>query len=131
MREPDGSESAAEAERRFIEDLTVRGEAVPSGTDPVPPGATHEIVAERGGLPSAVRRRRFTFAGDLDGVSPEHEEQPVAVVFFDLGETLGSPVLSPPPIHLVGFEVFDFTTRVLRKLRRRRLRLGVISNTGD
>jgi haloacid dehalogenase-like hydrolase len=131
MGDRDESETAAEAERRFIEDLMVRGEAVPSGTDPVPPGATHEIVEERGGMPSKVRRRRFTLSGDLDSDSPETPEQPVAVVFFDLGETLGSPVLSPPPIHLIGFTVFDFTIAVLRKLHHRKLRLGVISNTGD
>ena len=54
-----------------------------------------------------------------------------AVVFFDLGDTLGTPVLSPPPYHLVGFNVFPFAQSVLGELQRRGLRLGVISNTGD
>ena len=55
----------------------------------------------------------------------------VSVVFFDLGATLGTPVLSPPPVRLTGFDVFDFAVPVLDELRDRGLRLGVISNTGD
>jgi FMN phosphatase YigB (HAD superfamily) len=55
----------------------------------------------------------------------------VTTVFFDLGDTLGRPVLSPPPIHLAGFEAFDFAAPVLAGLAGRGLRLGVISNTGD
>ena len=51
--------------------------------------------------------------------------------FFDLGDTLGTPVLSAPPVHLIGFDVFDFTAPVLDDLGGRGgLRLGVISNTG-
>lgn len=49
-----------EAERRFVEDLVVRGEAVPEGTEPLPPGATHEVVEECDGAPHKVRRRRFS-----------------------------------------------------------------------
>jgi haloacid dehalogenase-like hydrolase len=140
MSEPDRPETAAEAERRFVEDLVVRGEAVPEGTDPLPSGATHEIVEERDGVPSKVRRRRFSHSDDLDPPGPGPDPDPgpepmaapqIAAVFFDLGATLGSPVLSPPPIHLVRFEVFDFTVPVLDELRGRGLRLGVISNTGD
>lgn len=56
---------------------------------------------------------------------------PITTVFFDLGATLGKPVLSPPPIHLVGFDVFDFAVPTLDELESRGLRLGVISNTGD
>jgi bacterial leucyl aminopeptidase len=55
----------------------------------------------------------------------------ISTVFFDLGDTLGTPVLSPPPAHLVGFEVFAFTTTILKELQANSLRLGVISNTGD
>jgi hypothetical protein len=50
---------------------------------------------------------------------------------FDLGATLGSLVLSPPPVHLTGFELFEFALPVPGDLRRRRLRPGVTSNTGD
>jgi len=52
-------------------------------------------------------------------------------VFFDLGDTLGTPVLSAPPVHLIGFTVFDFAVPVLQKLSDAGLRLGVISNTGQ
>jgi beta-phosphoglucomutase-like phosphatase (HAD superfamily) len=55
----------------------------------------------------------------------------ITTVFFDLGATLGSPILSPPPVHLIGFDVFEFALPVLDDLRGRGLRLGVISNTGD
>jgi FMN phosphatase YigB (HAD superfamily) len=54
-----------------------------------------------------------------------------AVIFFDLGATLGAPVLSSPPVHLTGFTLFDFAVPVLGALRDRDIRLGVISNTGD
>lgn len=49
-----------EAEQRFVEDLIARGEAVPEGTDPLPSGATHEIVEEGDGGIARVRRRRFS-----------------------------------------------------------------------
>lgn len=49
-------------EERFVEDLLVRGEAAcPDPQGNLPPGATHEIVAEPGsGKPPKVRRRRFS-----------------------------------------------------------------------
>src|SRR5262245_43640191 len=55
----------------------------------------------------------------------------ISVLFFDLGDTLGTPVLSPPPSHLIGFEVFRYVPSILQELRDQGLRLGVISNTGD
>jgi bacterial leucyl aminopeptidase len=55
----------------------------------------------------------------------------IAVVFFDLGDTLGTPVLSPPPERLLDFNVFPFALPVLRMVRSCGLRVGVISNTGD
>jgi hypothetical protein len=130
MSESDHPDSAGEDQGQFIEGLVVRGEAVPEGTEPLPADATHEIIEEQGGVPSKVRRRRFSLSNDLDAPEPATAPR-IAVVFFDLGGTLGSPSLSPPPIHLVGFEVFDFTLPVLDELRDRGLRLGVISNTGE
>src|SRR5262245_17258926 len=53
------------------------------------------------------------------------------VVFFDLGDTLGSPVLSPPPVHLIGFDPFPFARELLAALRAKGFRLGIISNTGS
>jgi leucyl aminopeptidase len=54
----------------------------------------------------------------------------IAAVFFDLGDTLGTPVISAPPVHLSGFNVFSFAPVLLQLLRDRGLRLGIISNTG-
>jgi hypothetical protein len=56
----DEEEEREKAERRFVEDLAIRREAVPPGSEPLPPGATHEIVEERDGVPTKVRRRRFS-----------------------------------------------------------------------
>ncbi|QDS94738.1 Bacterial leucyl aminopeptidase precursor [Roseimaritima multifibrata] len=55
------------------------------------------------------------------------------IVFFDLGDTLGSPKLSPPPnVSLVGFDLYDYSIPVLRSLENRsNVKLGIISNTGD
>jgi Haloacid dehalogenase-like hydrolase len=136
MPEIDHPDSAGDEERRFVEGLVVRGEAVAEGTEPLPADATHEIVEERDGVPSKVRRRRFSASGDPGNPEDEPDPKPsttpgIAVIFFDLGGTLGVPVLSPPPIHLVGFNVFDFAQPVLEELHRRGLRLGVISNTGE
>ena len=47
-------------ERRLAEDLAIRQEAVPEGTDPLPAGATHEVIEMRDGVPVKVRRRRFS-----------------------------------------------------------------------
>jgi leucyl aminopeptidase len=55
----------------------------------------------------------------------------VKIIFFDLGDTLGQAVLSPPPVHLHEFDVFPFFGDLLTRLRSRGLRLGIISNTGD
>jgi bacterial leucyl aminopeptidase len=55
----------------------------------------------------------------------------VKIIFFDLGDTLGQAVLSPPPVHLVDFDVFPFVGDLLTRLRARGLRLGIISNTGS
>ena len=60
MSKPQRQDEIDPAERRFAEDLVVRGEAVPKGTEPLPPGATHEIEEERDGVPRKVRRRRFS-----------------------------------------------------------------------
>src|SRR5262245_60886700 len=55
----------------------------------------------------------------------------IRVIFFDLGDTLGSAVLSPPPVHLFAFDVYPFVAGLLSELQGKGLRLGIISNTGD
>ena len=52
-------------------------------------------------------------------------------IFFDIGDTLGTAVLSPPPVRLVRLDLFPYVTALLRSLADRGLRLGLISNTGD
>jgi len=52
-------------------------------------------------------------------------------IFFDIGDTLGTAVFSPPPVRLVRLDLFPYVTALLRSLADRSLRLGIISNTGD
>jgi hypothetical protein len=48
------------AERKFVEDTLIRGEAAkPDEAGKLPPDATHEIVEEHEGEPPTIRRRRF------------------------------------------------------------------------
>jgi leucyl aminopeptidase len=54
----------------------------------------------------------------------------ISAIFFDLGDTLGVPVLSVDH-SLERFEPFQFTQSVLMGLREKGMRLGVISNTGE
>jgi hypothetical protein len=60
--EAEKAEEARKAAERFVEDILIRGEAAwPDPQGDLPPGATHEIVAEPGGgKPPKVRRRRFS-----------------------------------------------------------------------
>src|SRR5215207_8801197 len=58
-------------------------------------------------------------------------QSPSPAVFFVIGGTLASPKLSPPPPRLQGLMVYPYVRGVLRQLLDRRVRLGVISNTGE
>jgi leucyl aminopeptidase len=51
-------------------------------------------------------------------------------IFFDLGDTLGVPILSIDR-QLERFDPFEFARPVLADLHDKPLRLGIISNTGD
>ena len=51
-------------------------------------------------------------------------------IFFDIGDTLGIPVFSPPG-QLVRVNLFFFVADLLRSLADQGFRLGIISNTGD
>ena len=49
-----------EAERKFVEDTLIRGEAAEADEKgKLPPDATHEIVEEHEGEPPTIKRRRF------------------------------------------------------------------------
>jgi|SRR5450631_619047 hypothetical protein len=68
-------------------------------------------------------------SGSAIGRYPVSER--VEVIFFDLGDTQGSAVLSSPPIHLVAFDVYPSASQLLSDLQHQGIRLGIISNTGD
>jgi bacterial leucyl aminopeptidase len=55
----------------------------------------------------------------------------VTVVFFDIGNTLGSPKISPPPYHLESLNIYPYIPGILQQLKSDDLRLGMISNTGN
>ncbi len=55
---PEAEETKAAA-KRHAEGLIERGEAVPEG-QPLPPGATHEIVGKDADGTPIVKRRRFS-----------------------------------------------------------------------
>lgn len=54
--------------------------------------------------------------------------QPKAV-FFDIGDTLASPVLSPNRRSLAGLRVYPFVPEILQALGHQTVPLGLISNT--
>jgi bacterial leucyl aminopeptidase len=54
-----------------------------------------------------------------------------AVVFFDIGDTLGLPKVSPFPYRLDGLDVYPYVPDVLRQMGERNIRIGIISNIGD
>ncbi len=47
------------AKEKFEQGILVRGEAVPAG-QPLPPGATHEIVPAADGGPPELKRKRYS-----------------------------------------------------------------------
>ena len=59
-RSDEASDELTPEERRFIEDLVERGEAVEAVDGELPDPATHEVVERPAGRPPKVKRRRFT-----------------------------------------------------------------------
>jgi hypothetical protein len=47
------------AQEKFEQGILARGEAVPAG-QPLPPGATHEIVTPADGGPTVLKRKRYS-----------------------------------------------------------------------
>ncbi|PSB04948.1 M20/M25/M40 family metallo-hydrolase [Merismopedia glauca] len=54
-----------------------------------------------------------------------------SVVFFDIGDTLGTPKISPPPSRLEGLDIYSYIPNILRQLKDNGLKIGIISNTGN
>ena len=58
-------------------------------------------------------------------------ETTTPVIFFDIGHTLGTPRISPPPYHLEGLNIYPYILNVLEQLKDKSLQIGIISNTGN
>jgi leucyl aminopeptidase len=72
----------------------------------------------------------LSFTGQKDTQIVAGRMNMISAIFFDLGDTLGVPVLSIDR-RLERFEPFQFAQPVLKELREKGMRLGVISNTGE
>lgn len=55
----------------------------------------------------------------------------ITSVFFDIGDTLGTPKFSSPPSHLEGLYIYPYIPDILQQLKANDLKLGIISNTGS
>jgi hypothetical protein len=53
------------------------------------------------------------------------------VLFFDIGDTLGTARISPPPYRLEGLDIYPYIPNVLQQLKDNSLKIGIISNTGN
>ena len=51
--------------------------------------------------------------------------------FFDIGDTLGTPIFSAIDGHLENFAIYPEARTVLEELNQYSLRMGIISNRGD
>ncbi|MCP5051165.1 MAG: HAD family hydrolase [bacterium] len=51
------------------------------------------------------------------------------VVYFDIGDTLGSAVISRSPLKIERLKVYDYVKPILQRLGNKKIRLGIISNT--
>ncbi|TFI52379.1 hypothetical protein BLD44_020735 [Mastigocladus laminosus UU774] len=54
-----------------------------------------------------------------------------SIVFFDIGDTLGTPKISPPPSRLEGLDIYPYIPNVLQRLKDNGVKIGIISNTGN
>jgi bacterial leucyl aminopeptidase len=57
-------------------------------------------------------------------------ETTTQVVFFDIGDTLGTPRISPPS-RLEGLDIYPHIPNILQQLKDNGLKIGIISNTGN
>ena len=53
------------------------------------------------------------------------------VVWFDIGNTLGVPIISVPTYQLERLEIYPYIPQVLKNLKDNNIRLGIISNTNN
>jgi bacterial leucyl aminopeptidase len=53
-----------------------------------------------------------------------------SVVFFDIGDTLGTANISHPDLRLEGIDLYSYIPSILQQLKDNGLKIGIISNTG-
>ncbi|MDJ0718907.1 MAG: M28 family peptidase [Prochloraceae cyanobacterium] len=58
-------------------------------------------------------------------------ETTIPIVFFDIGDTLGTPKISSPPSRLEGLDIYSYIPTILQQLKDNGLKIGIISNTGN
>uniref|UniRef100_UPI00286EAA6C HAD family hydrolase n=1 Tax=Chamaesiphon sp. VAR_48_metabat_403 TaxID=2964700 RepID=UPI00286EAA6C len=52
-------------------------------------------------------------------------------VFFDIGDTLGTPRISHPALQLEGIDIYAYIPNILQQLKDNNFKIGIISNTGN
>jgi hypothetical protein len=115
-------QNARRANCRYLDSVCHRGAALAVNS-----GTASRVCS---GTASVVCKHRFVFY-TADGYQLlSRDNDVISAIFFDLGDTLGVPVLSVDH-RLERFEPFQFAQPVLKELREKRMRLGVISNTGE
>jgi bacterial leucyl aminopeptidase len=54
-----------------------------------------------------------------------------SVVFFDIGDTLGTAKISHSAARLEGIDIYPYIPNILQQLKDRSFKIGIISNTGN
>jgi bacterial leucyl aminopeptidase len=54
-----------------------------------------------------------------------------AVIFFDIGDTLGTTKISHPDSHLERIDIYSYIPNILQQLKNNNFKIGIISNTGS
>jgi bacterial leucyl aminopeptidase len=54
-----------------------------------------------------------------------------SVVFFDIGDTLGTATVAHPDFHLERIEIYAYIPNILQQLTESGIKIGIISNTGN
>jgi bacterial leucyl aminopeptidase len=54
----------------------------------------------------------------------------VSVIFFDIGDTLGTAKVSHTDSHLERIEIYAYILNIIQQLKANGLKIGIISNTG-
>lgn len=97
---------------------------------PRPGRATRRVKYPARSRQDMDTRSKSKGTGAQDRAAPMSASE-ISVVFFDIGDTLGTAVVSSTqPVRLIEIRLFPFVPALLSGLREQGLRLGIISNTG-